>query len=123
LRIDDLATAPVSDSRYPYRALRDRCATFHAAVFSSEPNAGIPLGDGRTNPLGPDNLLLASATNVLPGLFRNYQGKLDGNGDGRISIALPKISALTGVTLYTAFVNFGTGGILNISNDHQVTVQ
>jgi len=89
---------------------------------SSLGKVGIPLPDGRVVPLGPDGMFFASAQNLLPTLFRKYQGSMDGNGDASCSIALPKNPALVGVTVFTAFVNTGGGYILNISNDHQVTI-
>lgn len=120
--LDALGTPPPRPGNEYRMVLRGRPGAAYQAATSLS-NAGIPLGDGRAVPLGLDAILLMSATNVVPGLFKNYSGRLDGNGDGRISIALPGLPALTGVTLYTAFVNVSGGRILNISNDHQVTIQ
>jgi len=96
-------------------------APYQAATALSTP--GIVLPDGRIVPLALDDIFKASATNVLPGLFKNFRGTLDGTGDGAVSIALPNIPGLKGITLFTAFVNYNGGVILNISNDHQVTIQ
>ncbi|MCP4249012.1 MAG: hypothetical protein GY778_18365, partial [bacterium] len=60
-------------------------APYQAA--SSLANSGIVLPDGRIIPLAADNLLFASVTNVLPMLFKNYRGVMDGNGDATISLA------------------------------------
>jgi hypothetical protein len=88
--------APRPGSEYRM-VLRGRAgAAYQAATALSNP--GIPLGDGRAVPLGLDNLAVVSATNLLPGLSKSYRGTLDGNGDGRISIALPNLPALTDVT-------------------------
>jgi len=120
--LDDAATpAPKPGNEYKMVLRGFPGATYQAATALS--NAGIPIGGGRVIPLGVDSMLFASATNVLPTLFKNYLGNLDGKGDGAISIALPNLPALTGVTLYTAFVNFKGSTILTTSNDHQVTIQ
>jgi hypothetical protein len=81
------------------------------------------LPDGRIVPLSIDSVFLASVTNVLPGLFKNFAGVMDGNGDATISVALPNVPALKGITLYTAFVNYSGATVLIVSNDHQSTIQ
>ena len=86
-------------------------------------HSGIPLYDGRIVPLGHDNVFLTSVTNALPMIFKNYNGILDSNGDAAIRLALPNLPALKGLNLYTAFVNYHTTGVLNISNDLQTTIQ
>jgi len=86
-------------------------------------NRGIVLFDGRIIPLSTDNMFAASATNVLPMIFKNFRGICDGQGDSTIAIAIPNVPALKGITLYTAFVNYSGSSLLNISNDHQVTIQ
>ncbi len=83
----DVPTAPSS----PYVA---RCS------FSRVGGPIIP-GVGRL-PLAPDTLFRASG--VLPSVFRNMQGQLDGKGRATFSIALPNLPALRGVRFYTAAV-------------------
>ena len=86
-------------------------------------NAGIVLPSGSVIPLTVDHLMLASATNVLPTLFRNYRGFLDINGDATIGLAIPNLPVLKGVTLYTAFVTYIGSTFVNVSNDHQIVIQ
>jgi len=94
---------------------------FQAA--SSLGNAGIPLPDGRVIPLTADSLFFFSVSGLAPTLFIGYNGTLDANGDSFVEIALPNITALVGVTFFNGFANYSnTLGILNISNDHQVTI-
>lgn len=64
--------------------------------------AGFPLPGGRRFPLDPDPLFLLSALNVLPGVFRNFQGRLDPAGGALLSVAVPLDRNLVGLTLYTA---------------------
>jgi hypothetical protein len=96
-------------------------APYQAA--SSLANSGIVLPDGRIIPLAADTLFLTSVINVLPTVFKNYSNVMDGSGNATISLAIPNIPALTGLTIYTAFVNYSGATILNISNDHQTTIQ
>ena len=96
-------------------------APYQAA--SALANSGIVLPDGRIIPLAVDNLFLTSVTNVLPTIFKNYQGVLDGNGDATIALDIPNIPVLKGMTIFTAFINYSGSTILNVSNDHQTTIQ
>ncbi len=91
-------------------------AAFQAAIALG--NTGIVLPDGRIIPLVADGLFFASMLGVFPG----FSGTLDGNGDGTITVPIPNIPALVGITYYAAFVNYGSTGILNISNDEQTTI-
>lgn len=84
----------------------------------------IPLGPRRLH-LSPDSLLVASTSNTLPGVFANYAGVLDGSGRGQAKIHLPKIAALKGHTLYTAFVVLDLKaplGIQEISGTHSFMI-
>jgi len=101
--------------------LRGTPSKFYQAA-SSLGNTGIPLFDGRVIPLSADNLFLLSVTNVAPFIFANYSGLLDPSGNGFVKVNLPAIPALVGVTFYTAFVTYDATGVVNISNDHQVTI-
>jgi hypothetical protein len=89
---------------------------------SSFGNTGIPMGSGRAIPLSSDPLLFISALGLAPTIFAGYSGTMDGSGDANLKVALPNISALVGNTFYTAFFTYGKTGILNLSNDHQVTI-
>ena len=85
--------------------------------------SGVVLPNGYVLPLAADSLLFASASNVLPGLFKNFRGFLDINGDATISVAIPNLPALSGLTFYVAFVSFKGSTFLTVSNDHQVVIQ
>lgn len=90
---------------------------------SSFGNYGVVLSSTSAIPLSPDILLAVTARNQLPTIFRGFVGTLDTNGDGRLSIRIPRTGGLVGVTLFTAFVNFRAGQVLAISNDFQFTVK
>ena len=101
--------------------LRGKAGAGYQAATSTG-NSGIPLPDGRVIPLAADQLFFVSASGVLPGIFVNYSNFLDINGDSTIKLALPNVPALVGITFYNGFVTYDASGILQISNDHQVTV-
>ncbi len=86
-------------------------------------NSGIPVSGGRTIPLAPDPLLVLSVSNTLPTVFKQFTGVCDVRGDAAISILLPASPGLKGITLHVGFVNLGGGAVLNISNDHAVTIR
>lgn len=86
-------------------------------------NKGFLLPGQRKLPLSPDGLFSLSVTNVLPATFRNYGGVMDNQGHATISLAIPKIAALKGIMLYTAFVNYRSPYIYNVSHDHRVQIQ
>jgi len=107
-------------------------------TLGATPDAGLPyqmgssLGNGpipidtRTLGLSPDTLLLLSATNALPTVFQNYAGVLDAKGTAAAKLNIPKIPALKGTRIYTAFVTLratAPSGISNISNTFLFTVQ
>ena len=86
-------------------------------------NWGIPVSGGRRIPLWPDNLFAATASNVLPAIFKNFNGILDAKGDAQANIVIPNDQALIGIAFFTAFVNYSGGSILNISNDWQTIIR
>jgi hypothetical protein len=107
-------------------------------TLGATPDAGLPyqmgssLGNGpipidtRTLGLSPDALLLLSATSALPTVFQNYAGVLDAKGTAAAKLNIPKIPALKGTRIYTAFVTLratAPSGISNISNTFLFTVQ
>jgi len=102
-------------------ALRGKAGAGYQAATSLG-NTGIPLPDGRVIPLAADQLFFVSASGILPGTFVNYANFLDINGDSTVKIVLPHVPALVGITFYNGFATYDASGILQISNDHQVTV-
>jgi len=89
---------------------------------SSLGNTGIPMGNGRAVPLSADPLLFLSALGRAPSIFAGYAGTLNATGDASLKVALPNASALVGSTFYTAFFTYWTTGVVNLSNDHRVTI-
>ncbi len=85
-------------------------------------NRGIVLPDGRVIPLTAEPLFFLSTSGLAPTIFTNYNNFLDINGDNTVQLAIPNIPALIGNTVYTGFVTFDASGIIQISNDHQVTI-
>jgi hypothetical protein len=95
----------------------------YQAACSLSTNPGI-LIDSRRIPLSPDALMVASFT--LPTVFQNFTGVLDPTGSGTISINVPNLGALVGLTFYAGFVTVVPGapsGIENVSNDHDITIR
>jgi hypothetical protein len=87
-------------------------------------NSGISIG-GRKVPLALDTLLILTVQNLLPGIFRNYQGTLGSGGTASASLLIPSGPALKGVTLHHAFVVIDPSkpnGLGTISNGLPVTL-
>jgi len=92
---------------------------------SSLGNGPIPIGSRQIG-LSVDGLLVASVSGVLPTIFQNYAGVLDGQGKANAQLNIPNIPALKGVRIYTAFLTLRPSapfGISNISNSFLFTVQ
>ena len=88
-------------------------------LASSFGNSGIPMPGKRSIPLALDALTILTVQNLVPSVFKNYQGTLNGSGVATATLALPGTSALTGQTIYSAFIvvdQKGPGGIGTISN-------
>jgi len=79
---------------------------------------GIPLGDGRLFPAGPDPLLLGTLAGLFPGLY----GTLDATGAAAPAFPVPAEPALAGLTVYAAFVTLDGGSVRFITNRRPVTV-
>ena len=78
---------------------------------------GIPIGGGRSIPLGVDPLLdLSLALGGVLGL----NGITDAAGVGNPKVAIPNLQSLIGVGVHVAAVTAGGSGIANISNNHYV---
>jgi len=94
----------------------------YQAACSLSLNPGIVI-DSRRIPLSPDGLMVASL--VLPTIFENFSGVLDGTASGLVRINVPNLGSLVGLTFYAGFVTLHPGapsGIENISNDHDITI-
>lgn len=95
-------------------------ATYQAAASFGV--TGIPVAGGRRIPLALDPLLVLTVSNTLPSVFIGLRGVTDAKGDAQVSIAIPNLAALKGVTFFNAFVNLNAGQISRISNDHAVII-
>lgn len=78
----------------------------------------IPI-DTRKLGLSLDGLLEVSVKGLLPGVFRNYAGKLDASGAATASIVIPNQTGLIGVRLHSAFVTLKLGAPSNIRSISQ----
>jgi len=72
------------------------------SAFARSP--GFKLPGGATVPLAMDPLFGLSGQ--MPWIFRNYSGVLDGKGGASASVAIPRVSALVGLSFYTSFVSY-----------------
>jgi hypothetical protein len=85
--------------------------------------SGIGLGPASAIPLQFDGVFFTSLFGLAPVVFQDFTGRLDLGGDGRVSVAIPLLPALVGVSFFTAFVNFDSTGITAISNDLGFTIE
>jgi len=93
-------------------------------VASSFGDGPIFIGERKIG-LSADPLLYLSTWNVLPGLFVNYAGRISPHGHSKAFVNLPKVSALIGVRLHTAFVTLdpaAPSGVKSISNTSSFTI-
>jgi sugar lactone lactonase YvrE len=109
-------------------AVTSNGAAMDQYVFASSlsAGAGIPLPGGLRFPLDPDGLFFATAQNLLPGLFQNYRGALDVAGSAGLTIAVPNIPGLVGITIHTAGLTLNRNtltGVHLISNVATVKIE
>ncbi len=90
-------------------------APYVAAACVSGVTPLIQVGR-RFIPLSPDSILFASATNVLPTVFVNFQAVLNAAGTGQAGFAIPNLAALVGVPVDTCFITYDASGVTAISN-------
>ena len=72
-----------------------------------------------------DKLLELSVSGLAPSIFNNYAGTLDATGSATAAIRIPKIPALKGTRIYSAFVTLQNGapqGVKSISNNFLFTI-
>jgi hypothetical protein len=92
-----------------------------AASFATTP--GFKVGS-RTVPLNPDGLFLASLS--LTGIFQNFTGVLDAQGQAVAGIRIPAVNALRGTSFFVAGVVLDPSrpsGIGTISNAELFRIQ
>jgi hypothetical protein len=83
-------------------------------LASSLGTGPIPLGSRQIG-LTPDNLMVITTGGLLPGVFVNFAGLLDAQGNARAQIQIPNLPALKGVRIYNAFVTLDPAAPFGIS--------
>ncbi|MBN2492240.1 MAG: SBBP repeat-containing protein [Planctomycetes bacterium] len=94
-------------------------------LASSLGNGPIAI-DARRIELSPDGLLFLTVANALPGIFPNYAGVLDKQGQAKAAIHIPNLPSLKGLRIYTAFVTLkatAPSGVASISNTFLFSIQ
>ncbi len=84
----------------------------------------IPI-DKRKLGLSPDSILVASVSGVLPLVFQDYAGHLDGSGKGKAKLNIPSLPVLVGTRLHSAFLTLlasAPSGVKSISNTFSFTI-
>ena len=90
-----------------------------AVSFGYSP--GIPLTGNRKVYLMPDDLFNYSLTNT--GIFSNFQGVLNGKGEGIATMQIPNIPTLSGFRFFAAAVTVNMNQISVISDTLGVTIR
>ena len=88
------------------------------ASFSTSP--GIPTPAGMVD-LTPD--MLFTISQLVPSIFRNFTGVLDGNGSALASVNVPGAPSLKGLRFYIAFVTIRGTQLHRVSNTQGYTIQ
>ncbi|MBN2489818.1 MAG: hypothetical protein JXQ29_03090 [Planctomycetes bacterium] len=103
-------------------ALADAGKSYVLGLSMTGIQPGIAL-QNRFLPLVPDSLFFVTVQNLVPSLFRGFQGVLDGSGMARASLVIPNAPALVNLALHAAFVTWtGTAGLSTISNPLTFTI-
>lgn len=105
------------------KAPSDPGRNYHCASSLATGPTGI---DVRQVNLAVDSLLAASVSGTLPGVFGGYAGALSANGRATSTLAIPNITAVTGVVIHNAFVVLdpaARSGIRSISPTYSFQIQ
>jgi hypothetical protein len=82
-------------------------------------HTGTPLTPSQAIPIDLDNLFALSITN--PVIFGNFLGLTDGNGDFTMTLNIPAIPQLAGITIWSTAVTATVQGIMEIAPDVEIT--
>jgi hypothetical protein len=95
---------------------------FYLSALSRFAGPSIPLGDGRSIPLGPSDVLdFTLGSNPV---YQDSFGVLGGSGHAFARLVLPNTPLLNGFTFYGTFVVFDAGRFLSIGSiADQVVIQ
>jgi hypothetical protein len=80
-----------------------------AALTLSGVSPGLPVGR-RTIAAVPDGFFFVVIANVLPSVFVNFAGVLDGAGTAGIKVVIPNVPQLAGVKVDGVFITVDPGG-------------
>ena len=75
--------------------------------------------------LSPDSLLAVSVNGLWPSVFQGYRGVLDIRGQATAQINIPRLQALIGTRIHTAFITLdpaAPSGIRSISNTFSFSI-
>jgi len=67
-------------------------------------------------PLTADTMFFLTLSNVLPGIFVDFQNVMSAGGTGRVKVVIPNVAALVGLPLDGCFLTYDVGGVRAISN-------
>ncbi len=87
-------------------------------LFASLVPGPAPLANGWFSPIVPDAIF--KAVPALPGVFQNFSGVLDGNGEATANLNVPPLPALAGIPIFVGGVVIGPSGLLHLFNDERI---
>jgi len=82
-------------------------------------NSGFSIGAGRTVPLDLDSLFWASLS--TPAIFQNFLGLTSANGDFTMTLNIPPITQLIGITIWSSAVTVTIAGFQEVAPDVEIT--
>jgi hypothetical protein len=82
-------------------------------------HTGTPLSPTRAIPLDLDSLFALSISN--PAIFSGFIGLTDGQGDFTMTLNIPAVPQLAGLTIWAGAVTATVHGIIDIAPDVQIT--
>jgi hypothetical protein len=93
----------------------------YVVALSAAPRPGIPLPGGRRIQLVPDALFFQSLTNA--GIFRGFQGVLNGQGEAQATVNVPRIPGLRGFRFFASAVTLVQGRVSTIAETIGATIR
>jgi len=84
-------------------------------------NSGFGIGAGKSIPLSLEPLFFLTLSNILPSIFQSFQGRTDTQGDFTMSLAIPQVPGLVGITIWASAVTISPTGIAEVAPDTEIT--
>jgi hypothetical protein len=105
-------------SRHPWVGGSTRYAL--AASLARRPGLRFPHGEWLDLNTASDPLFFASALNLMPAVFQNFQGSLDlkGNNTAPITVHIPSGLVGSGYTVFVAGILYDQGGVFQVLSTH-----